>query len=172
MTSKVAHRRTILMADDDGEDCSLVKEALHEIAAPYDLRFVHNGEELFDYLRRQGEYEDARNAPLPDLIFLDLRMPRKDGRETLHELKTDPLWRNIPVIALTTSTARDDVRFCYDMGANAYVTKPATFRELVRILQRRNPPLVRNGRIAPASCSWWKRELECCWSKTIRTTSG
>lgn len=154
MKHMIAQRRTILMADDDGEDCSLVAEALREIAAPYDLRFVHNGEDLFDYLHRRGEYEDAHDAPLPDLIFLDLRMPRKDGRETLRELKTDPHWRNVPVIALTTSTARDDVRFCYDMGVNAYVTKPATFRELVRILGAVThywfevaelPPRVRHG---------------------------
>ncbi len=157
MTPVSAYCRTILMADDDGEDCTLVGEALREIAAPYTLRFVHNGEELFDYLRHQGEYEHTRDAPLPDLILLDLRMPRKDGRETLRELKADPLWRNIPVVALTTSTARDDVRLCYDMGVNAYVTKPATYRELVRILGAVTrywfevaelPPRVHDGGIA------------------------
>ena len=133
--SKSVQRRMILMADDDGEDCVLVGDALRETGRPCDLHFVRNGEELCDYLRHEGEYKDARNAPLPDLILLDLKMPRKDGRQTLQELKSDPQWRRIPVIALTTSTANDDVTFCYDMGVNSYVTKPATYRELVRIVE-------------------------------------
>ena len=109
-------------------------DALRAIGQPCDLHFVHNGEELFDYLHRRGEYAQQRGAPRPDLILLDLKMPRKDGRETLRELKSDPLWRRIPVIVLTTSTAGDDVKFCYDVGVNAYVSKPATFRKWVEIL--------------------------------------
>jgi CheY-like chemotaxis protein len=127
-------RRTILMADDDAEDCLLVRDALRETDRPYELRFVHDGEELFDYLRREGEFAEDSSVSCPDLILLDLKMSRKDGRETLQELKADPRWRRIPVVALTTSTARDDVEFCYDAGANAYITKPASFRELVEIL--------------------------------------
>ena len=147
--------RTILMADDDGEDCALVRDALHAADRSYDLRCVRNGEELFAYLRGQGEYEAPRDAPLPDLILLDLKMPRKDGRETLVELKADPQWRAIPVIALTTSSNGADVKFCYDAGVNAYVTKPATFRGLVRVLERITrywfelaelPPKGRHGR--------------------------
>ena len=126
--------RTILMADDDGEDCLLVRDALRETGRACNLNFVHNGEELFDYLRQEGEYVEERKAPWPDLILLDLKMPRKDGRETLRDLKADPHWRSIPVIVLTTSTADDDVMFCYDRGVNSYVTKPSTFRELVEIL--------------------------------------
>jgi CheY-like chemotaxis protein len=133
--SQLAPRRTILMADDDGEDCTLMGDALREAGRPCDLHFVRNGEELFDYLRHEGEYAEGRNAPCPDLILLDLKMPRKDGRETLMELKSDPHWRRIPVIVLTTSTAGDDVRFCYDAGVNSYVTKPATFRQLVRLVE-------------------------------------
>jgi two-component system, response regulator len=129
-----AQRRTILMADDDGEDCALVGDALRETGHPCDLRFVRNGEELFDYLRRQGEYQQPRDAPRPDLILLDLKMPRKDGRETLQELKADPDWRQIPVVILTTSAAGDDVNSCYEMGVNAFITKPVSFRKLVRIL--------------------------------------
>ena len=132
--SQSTQRRTILMADDDGEDCVLVGDALRATGRACDLHFVRNGEELFDYLRHRGEYAEQRGTPRPDLILLDLKMPRKDGRETLRELKSDPHWRPIPVIMLTTSTAGDDVRFCYDMGVNAYVTKPATFRKWVEIL--------------------------------------
>jgi len=126
--------RTILMADDDGEDCLLVRDALRETGQACKLHFVHNGEELFDYLRCEGEYVELAEPPKPDLILLDLKMPRKDGRETLRDLKTDPAWRSIPVIVLTTSTADDDVTFCYDRGVNSYLTKPSTFRELVELL--------------------------------------
>ncbi len=73
-------------------------------------------------------------SPLPDLILLDLKMPRKDGREALTELKADQRLRSIPIVVLTTSTARDDISFCYRMGVNSYITKPATFRGLVDLL--------------------------------------
>ena len=128
-------RRTILMADDDAEDVLLVRDALQTIGGPFELRFVRDGEELFDYLRHRGEYEEGRDVPRPDLILLDLKMPRKDGRETIRELKNDPKLRRIPVIALSTSTAGDDVEASYDIGVNSYVTKPATFRELVDLLK-------------------------------------
>jgi CheY-like chemotaxis protein len=128
-------RRTILMADDDGEDCTLVGDALREIGVDCRIHFVHNGEELFDYLRHEGEFEDGRNGPRPDLILLDLKMPRKDGRETLGELKADAEWSLIPVVVLTTSTARDDVEFCYRAGVNTYLTKPASFRRWVEMLR-------------------------------------
>ena len=96
--------------------------------------FVRDGEELFDYLRDVGEYVEGRNSPWPDLILIDLKMPRKDGRETIRELKADPRYRRIPVVALTTSTAGDDVDFSYGVGVNSYIAKPTTFRELVDIL--------------------------------------
>ena len=89
---------------------------------------------ILEYLRHDGEYIDGRNAPWPDLILLDLKMPRKDGRETIRDLKTDPRLRRIPVVALTTSSAGDDVDFSYAVGANSYITKPTTFRDLVEIL--------------------------------------
>jgi CheY-like chemotaxis protein len=132
-------KRTILMADDDAEDCQLVRDALKESGQPHDLRFVRDGEELFDYLRHLGEYENGQAAPLPDLILLDFKMPRKDGREALKELKTDPKLRRIPVVALTTSTAEDDIVFSYDIGVNSFITKPTTFRkwvEIIRILSK------------------------------------
>ena len=125
---------TILMADDDVEDCFLVRDALKEAGQTHDLRFVRDGEELYDYLYRRGEYADGRDAPRPDLILLDLKMPRKDGREVLQEIKSDPRFRRIPVVALTTSTAADDVSFSYEVGVNSYVTKPATFRALVEMM--------------------------------------
>jgi CheY-like chemotaxis protein len=122
------------MADDDAEDCLLVRDALREAGCRCDLRFVRDGEELFDYLRGAGEFAGSQAGPRPDLILLDLKMPRKDGRETLRELKADPRYRQIPVVALTTSAASDDVEYSYDAGVNAYITKPASFRELVELL--------------------------------------
>ena len=133
--STIAQCRTILMADDDGEDCALVRDALCESGRSCDVRFVRNGEELFDYLLRRGEYEEERSSPPPDLILLDLKMPCKDGREVLREIKSDPQLRRIPVVVLTTSTAEADIVACYDLGVNSYLTKPTTFRRLVDLLQ-------------------------------------
>jgi CheY-like chemotaxis protein len=125
---------TILMADDDADDCMLVRDALDEVSEGHDLRFVHDGEELFDYLHGRGQYTGDPKPPRPDLILLDLKMPKKDGREVLREIKADPDFQKIPVVALTTSTAVDDVTFSYKMGVNSYVTKPATFRGLVDVM--------------------------------------
>ncbi len=126
---------TILMVDDDAEDCLLIDDAVKELRQPHELRFVRDGEELFDYLKRRGEYEDGRSAPYPDLILLDLKMPKQDGRQTLRQLKDDAALRRIPVVVLTTSTAPDDVNFCYDVHANAYMIKPDSFRGLVELIR-------------------------------------
>ncbi|MEI6350225.1 MAG: response regulator [Verrucomicrobiota bacterium] len=125
---------TILMADDDDDDRRLTKEALLEGRLVNELRFVENGEELLEYLRRQGEYATA-DAPRPGLILLDLNMPRKDGRTVLKEIKSDPELRQIPVVVLTTSKADEDVFKSYDLGVNSYIVKPVTFEALVDILQ-------------------------------------
>ncbi len=127
-------RYTILMADDDAEDCLLAQDALSEAGQPHELRFVRDGEELLDYLLHRGEYTAGRDVPRPDLILLDLKMPRMDGREVLQVIKSDPRLKRIPVVALTTSTAADDVGFSYDVGVNSYVTKPTTFRALVDLM--------------------------------------
>ena len=126
--------RTILVVDDDAEDRLLLGDAVDEACQPHKLRFVCDGEELFDYLKRRGEYEAQRSSPHPDLILLDLKMPRQDGRETLRKLKTDAQLKRIPVVVLTTSAARDDVNFCYDAHANAYMKKPNSFAELLDLV--------------------------------------
>ena len=125
---------TILMADDDLDDYLLVRDALSEVGRRLDLRVVRDGEQLCDYLFRRGEYANGQISPRPDLILLDMRMPKKDGRDVLREVKGDPKLRRIPIVALTTSTAVDDISFSYDMGVNSYVTKPTTYRELVRMV--------------------------------------
>jgi len=91
---------------------------------------VEDGEELMDYLRQEGAYTAPGAAPRPGLILLDLNMPRKDGREALQEIKTDPSLRRIPVVVLTTSQAEQDILRSYDLGVNAFVTKPVTFDDL------------------------------------------
>lgn len=131
------HRQpiTILMADDDADDRQLTKEALEEGRLINDVRFVEHGEELLEYLRREGRYAAPAEAPRPGLILLDLNMPRKDGRAVLEEIKKDPEFRTIPVVVLTTSKADEDVYKSYDLGVNSYIVKPVTFEALVDILQ-------------------------------------
>lgn len=126
---------TILMADDDEDDRMFAREALEESRVLNDFRCVEDGEELLNYLRRRGPYAVPGSAPRPGLILLDLNMPRKDGRETLAEIKTDPTLRSIPVVVLTTSSAQEDIARTYDLGVNSFVTKPVTFAALVDVMR-------------------------------------
>jgi len=126
---------TILMADDDQDDCVLVRDAFVQSRLANDLHFVANGEDLMDYLYHRGAYADRANYPHPGLILLDLNMPRKDGREALQEIKSDPDLRSIPVVVLTTSKAEEDIVRSYDTGANSFITKPVTFEGLVDLIK-------------------------------------
>lgn len=122
---------SILIADDDADDRELIKAAFEENNFRHNLKFVENGEELLKYLKRKGSYADEATHPLPQIILLDLNMPRKDGREALKEIKTDNHLKCIPVIVLTTSTEKKDVQRIYELGVNSFVIKPPTFRQLV-----------------------------------------
>ena len=126
---------TILMADDDADDRLLAKDALAESRLVNDLHLVADGQELMDYLRRQGKYEDPNTSPRPGVILLDLNMPKKDGFEALAEIRSDPALRQIPVVILTTSKAEEDVYRGYDLGASSFVTKPVTFEGLVEAMK-------------------------------------
>ena len=126
---------TILMADDDADDRMFAKEALEKARLGNDLRFVEDGEELMGYLRHHGKYTDQSDSPLPDLILLDLNMPKMDGREALKEIKEEPLLRRIPVVILTTSKAEEDIYRTYDLGASSFITKPVTFEGLVDVMK-------------------------------------
>ena len=88
-----------------------------------------------DYLRHRGEYADASSSPWPDLILLDLNMPRKDGREALGEIKANPILRSIPIVVLSSSRAEEDIFRSYDLGVNSYVTKPITFDKMVELVK-------------------------------------
>ncbi|NES94581.1 MAG: response regulator [Desertifilum sp. SIO1I2] len=126
---------TILIADDDEDDRLLLKEALEENALSHTLHFVEDGEELMNYLHRQGKYVSLSESALPNLILLDLNMPRKDGREALQEIKADPQLRRIPVVILTTSQAEEDIEQSYDLGVSSFITKPVTFESLVQLMK-------------------------------------
>ena len=126
---------TILIADDDPDDRFITKEAFKEAGLINDLRFVEDGEELIDYLYQRGKYHDAKNAPRPGLILLDLNMPKKDGREALREIKADESLRRIPVVVLTTSKEEEDIIRAYDLGSNSYITKPVSFNSLLITLK-------------------------------------
>ncbi|MDX6451465.1 MAG: hypothetical protein QOH16_1514 [Gaiellaceae bacterium] len=125
---------TILMADDDEDDRELAREALAESRLLNDLHTVNDGAELLEFLRHSGSYTDT-NTPRPDLILLDLNMPKVDGREALTALKNDPKLRSIPVVILTTSRAEEDVARSYDLGANSFISKPVTFAGLVEVMR-------------------------------------
>ncbi|MHB8997696.1 MAG: response regulator [Armatimonadota bacterium] len=126
---------TLLIADDDLEDCMMLREALEQSHLANDLRFVHDGEQLMAYLRREGEYSAAGAAPRPGLILLDLNMPRKDGREALSEIKSDPHLHTIPIVVLTTSRAEEDVYRTYELGVNSYISKPVTFASFMDMVR-------------------------------------
>jgi CheY-like chemotaxis protein len=126
---------TILMADDDEDDCMLAQEALAESRLANDLHFVRDGEELMDYLYRRGKYVDPKSSPRPGLILLDLNMPKKDGREALQEIKANLQLRHIPIVVLTTSKAEEDIYTSYNLGANSFITKPVTFAALVEVMK-------------------------------------
>jgi CheY-like chemotaxis protein len=125
---------TILMADDDADDRMLAEDAMKESRLSNTFRCVEDGQELMDYLMRRGRYA-TQDAPRPGLILLDLNMPRKDGRQALQEIKSDPDLRRIPVVILTTSKTEEDVLRSYDLGANSFISKPVTFDGLVDIVR-------------------------------------
>ena len=126
---------TILMADDDADDRQMTKEAFEESRLVNDLRFVEDGVELMDYLQRRGRYTDPASSPRPGLILLDLNMPKKDGRESLAEIKADPKLRSIRVVVMTTSKAEEDIARTYDLSAASYITKPVTFTALADVVK-------------------------------------
>ncbi|MEP6809465.1 MAG: response regulator [Chthoniobacterales bacterium] len=126
---------TILMADDDADDRLMTKEAFAESRLVNDLRFVEDGVELLDYLKRRGKYEDPASSPRPGLILLDLNMPKKDGREALKEIKADPKLKSIRVVVLTTSKAEEDIYRTYDLSAASYITKPVTFSAMAEVVK-------------------------------------
>jgi CheY-like chemotaxis protein len=135
-TEDEVHYAPILIADDDPDDRMLAMDALEECQIKNALYQVEDGEELMDYLYRRGRWSSPEDAPRPGLILLDLNMPRKNGREALAEIKSDPSLKNIPIVVLTTSEAEEDAEHVARIGAEDFVTKPVTFNGLVRVMER------------------------------------
>ncbi len=136
MIEKAQDQLCLLLADDDPDDRLLTERALKKSRLANTLYTVEDGEELMRFLRREGPYSDPAKSPRPGLILLDLNMPRMDGREALKEIKEDPRLRRIPVVILTTSEAEQDIVRSYDLGVNAFVTKPVTFEGLANAIAR------------------------------------
>jgi two-component system, chemotaxis family, response regulator Rcp1 len=122
----------ILMVEDSPGDVRLTVEALREAKVLNHISVVEDGVEAMAFLRREGEYADA---PRPDLILLDLNLPRKDGREVLAQVKTDPSLALIPIVVLTTSQAEQDVLKSYELHANCYVTKPVDLDQFISVIK-------------------------------------
>ncbi len=126
---------TILIAEDDQDDCLLIKEAFEENGHGYHLVFVADGIELFQYLRNQAAYAESASTQRPDLILLDLNMPRMDGLEALAELKADPDLRSIPVVVLTISSTEQQVLRTYDLGGAGFIIKPVHTDEMIEVVK-------------------------------------
>ena len=118
----------VLLVEDDPGDVLMTQEAFADYKIANRLTVVTNGEDAIAYLRKEGRHRDA---PTPDLVLLDLNLPRRNGREVLRDVKGDPDLRHIPIVVLTTSDAEEDVLASYDLHANAYVRKPVDFDQFV-----------------------------------------
>jgi CheY-like chemotaxis protein len=122
----------ILLVEDNPGDARLTREALKEGKIRNSLHHAIDGVEAMAFLRREGKHQDA---PVPDIVLLDLNLPRKDGREVLSEMKQDPRLRSIPVVVLTTSEAEQDIVRTYELHANCYITKPVDLEKFIDIIR-------------------------------------
>ena len=124
----------ILIAEDDADDRFLLQTAFEEKGYSDKLEFVENGMELIAYL--DTNHKNKRNNHFPKFILLDLNMPKKDGREVLKELKQHTLYKKIPIVIFTTTKNENEIRRCYEMGANTYVVKPSSFSDLLNTIEK------------------------------------
>ena len=133
MTLQPERQVEILLVEDDPGDVLMTREAFADYKLRNQLHVVDDGAEAMAFLRQEGEYA---GRPRPDLVLLDLNLPRMDGREVLEAIKSDPELASIPVVVLTTSEAEDDVLRSYSLHANAYVTKPVDFERFIEVVRQ------------------------------------
>ncbi|HYF28249.1 MAG TPA: response regulator [Baekduia sp.] len=138
----------VLLVEDDPGDVVLVQEAFADFKLRNRLHHVGDGEQALRFLKREGDFADA---PRPDLVLLDLNLPRKDGREVLAEVKGTPELRSIPVVVLTTSEAEEDILRSYDLHANAYVSKPVDFERFIEVVRQIDDFFVSVVRLPPGA---------------------
>lgn len=129
-------RVVILLAEDDPGDQELTRRALQGDVLRTDLQIVENGEQVLDYLYRRGAYAAPGAAPRPDLILLDLNMPRMSGREVLARIKQDPSFSRIPIVVLTTSSQETDIVKSYSLGCNSYIQKPVEIEQFIQVIRQ------------------------------------
>ncbi|GMT41945.1 MAG: two-component system response regulator [bacterium] len=125
----------ILLAEDNPADQEITRRALEDAKVKNDLHVVGDGVEAMEYLRRQGKYSDSASSPRPDLLLLDINMPKMDGKQVLEKIKGDEELRTIPVVMLTTSSHERDVIKSYHLGVNAYILKPVDIGQFVAVLK-------------------------------------
>ncbi len=125
---------TILLAEDNKADQVLTQRLFAQAEINCKLFFANDGIETLDYLRRKGKFNDPKDSPKPDMVLLDIKMPKMNGKEVLKELKSDPALKSIPVIMLTTSNYEDDITESYQFGVNAYITKPVGIDKYINTL--------------------------------------
>lgn len=135
----------VLLVDDNPADRVLTARALERSNNHIDLRMAEDGEQALDYLRRQGRYADPATCPRPDVVLLDLNMPKLSGVEVLEQLRADPKLRQILVIVLTSSEIDQDIAGSYELGANAYVVKPVTLKSFQSVMEDLKQFWLRNG---------------------------
>jgi CheY-like chemotaxis protein len=126
---------TILLVEDEPAHAEIVRRNLDTTRVANTLKHVSDGEEALDYLYRKNGFSATDSSPCPDLILLDLRLPKVDGLQVLKTIKTDPALKNIPVVVLSTSSSESDVAMAYSNGANSYLIKPVDFRQFGALLE-------------------------------------
>ncbi len=128
-------QRIILLVDDDADDRLLMQDAFEEIQMDCLLHVAEDGNELIDYLDRTGKFSHLAGETYPEVILMDLNMPRKDGRQALQEVKSDERFRHIPVVVFSTSKSPEDIARSYQLGANSFVVKPISFEKLLDVVR-------------------------------------
>ena len=135
MSSLEPKSAIILLVEDDPDDQDLTKRALKGSKLRNKLCIVDNGEHALDYLFRRSQFTDPKTSPRPDLILLDLNLPKLDGRAVLKEIKGSPELRRIPVVILSTSSQEEDILRSYDLGVNSYITKPVRMEGFIKVIR-------------------------------------